>query len=90
MRTFSLDNFFTRAEFDTAGTMTTMAPKRLHKTLSEIEADLVCRLRSVMSFLATVGATGPLTGLFGTVWEWLVSAFMLNGIEQRPEDIARA
>jgi biopolymer transport protein ExbB len=41
---------------------------RIHSRLSEIEMGVARDIRSGMSFLATVAATGPFIGLFGTVW----------------------
>jgi len=41
---------------------------RIHSRLSEIESEVGRSIRSGMSFLATVAATGPFIGLFGTVW----------------------
>lgn len=42
--------------------------ERIHSRLGEIEARITRDIRGGMSFLATVGATGPFVGLFGTVW----------------------
>ena len=41
---------------------------RIHSRLSEIEQAVGRDIRGGMSFLATVAATGPFIGLFGTVW----------------------
>ena len=42
--------------------------ERVASRLAEIEAALARRMRRGMSLLATVGATAPFIGLFGTVW----------------------
>jgi biopolymer transport protein ExbB len=42
--------------------------ERVASRLAEIEAALGRRMRRGMSLLATVGATAPFIGLFGTVW----------------------
>jgi biopolymer transport protein ExbB len=42
--------------------------ERVASRLAEIEAMLARRMRRGMSLLATVGATAPFIGLFGTVW----------------------
>jgi biopolymer transport protein ExbB len=42
--------------------------ERIASRLAEIEAALTRRMRRGMSLLATVGATAPFIGLFGTVW----------------------
>ena len=42
--------------------------ERVASRLAEIEATLARRMRRGMSLLATVGATAPFIGLFGTVW----------------------
>ena len=42
--------------------------ERIASRLAEIEAALARRMRRGMSLLATVGATAPFIGLFGTVW----------------------
>jgi biopolymer transport protein ExbB len=42
--------------------------ERVASRLAEIEAALTRRMRRGMSLLATVGATAPFIGLFGTVW----------------------
>lgn len=41
---------------------------RIQSRLGEIEAQANRSIRGGMSFLATVGATAPFIGLFGTVW----------------------
>jgi biopolymer transport protein ExbB len=42
--------------------------ERVASRLAEIEAMFARRMRRGMSLLATVGATAPFIGLFGTVW----------------------
>jgi biopolymer transport protein ExbB len=42
--------------------------ERVASRLSGLDAALTRRMRRGMSFLATVGATSPFIGLFGTVW----------------------
>ncbi len=42
--------------------------ERVASRLSGLDAALTRRMRRGMSFLATVGATSPFVGLFGTVW----------------------
>ena len=42
--------------------------ERVASRLAEIEAAFTRRMRRGMSLLATVGATAPFIGLFGTVW----------------------
>jgi biopolymer transport protein ExbB len=42
--------------------------ERVASRLAEIESALGRRMRRGMGLLATVGATGPFIGLFGTVW----------------------
>ncbi len=42
--------------------------ERVASRLAEIEAALARRMRRGMGLLATVGATAPFIGLFGTVW----------------------
>ena len=42
--------------------------ERVASRLAEIEAAFARRMRRGMSLLATVGATAPFIGLFGTVW----------------------
>jgi biopolymer transport protein ExbB len=42
--------------------------ERVASRLSGLDATLTRRMRRGMSFLATVGATSPFVGLFGTVW----------------------
>ena len=44
------------------------ALERLSTRLNEIESDANRAIRGGMSFLATVAATAPFIGLFGTVW----------------------
>jgi biopolymer transport protein ExbB len=50
------------------GVLTPGTLERIHSRLAESETSLVRQIRSGMGFLATVGATGPFVGLFGTVW----------------------
>ena len=50
------------------GFLSSGAVERIHSRLGEIEARISRDVRGGMSFLATVGATAPFIGLFGTVW----------------------
>lgn len=50
------------------GFLSSGAVERIHSRLGEIEARIFREVRGGMSFLATVGATAPFVGLFGTVW----------------------
>ncbi len=58
-----------RAERDGSGDILRPATlERIGSRLADIEHRVARDFRSGMSFLATVGATGPFVGLFGTVW----------------------
>jgi len=50
------------------GTFRPSSLARIHSRLSEIETRVGRDIRGGMSFLATVAATAPFIGLFGTVW----------------------
>jgi len=57
------------AELQSAASLSgTSAEVRIATRLSEIEAQVNRSIRGGMSFLATVAATAPFIGLFGTVW----------------------
>ena len=42
--------------------------ERINSRIADIDLKIAREIRGGMSFLATVGATGPFVGLFGTVW----------------------
>ena len=54
---------------------------RIRSRLSEIEMQLARQIRSGMSFLASVAATAPFIGLFGTVWG-IMNSFIGISISQ--------
>jgi len=58
----------------------------LHNSLARSEASINAKLASGLPFLATVGATSPFIGLFGTVWG-IMNAFMNIG-QQGSTDLA--
>jgi len=57
-----------RERQSSGGSLTETSLGRIHSRLAEIELEVGRDIRSGMSFLATVAATGPFIGLFGTVW----------------------
>ena len=58
-----------RRELQTATNLArTSVQDRVQSRLGEIETEANRSIRGGMSFLATVGATAPFIGLFGTVW----------------------
>jgi biopolymer transport protein ExbB len=57
-----------REKQTSGGALQPTSADRIHSRLTEIELQVSRQIRGGMSFLATVAATGPFIGLFGTVW----------------------
>ena len=54
----------------------------LHGSLARSEASINSKLNNGLAFLATVGATAPFIGLFGTVWGIMNSFLGLSQVQQ--------